>query len=232
MRSTVECRSTTDVVASAWAFAAEAIATDTVATVPGLHLALRDAAGAAGIELTLGVPVPWLSGRGHLNELVQEQAPSEVIDVLATIHERLGGDRDVLAAKRRGTAPTPDLICAESGCLVEVDEVQHFTSARLTSLDFYPESAGLGFDLEEYRALIERWKTKGDRAYAHKVSRDFPAAGGRQAQRAYNDALRDLLAPGFTGHPVIRIPVPSRALSGAVERLRLSLAQVGTPEPK
>jgi hypothetical protein len=196
--------------------------------VPDLHLAVREAASAAGIELVVGMPLPWLSGRGHFNELVQAHAPGEVIDALAKIHERLGGQREVLATKRPGTAPTPDLTSATMGCLIEVDEVQHFSSARVTSLDCYPASARLGFDLSEYRALVQQWKARADRAFAHKVSPDFPAPGGRQAQRAYNDALRDLLAPVFTEHPVIRIPAPDRSLAGVVDRLKLALAALST----
>jgi hypothetical protein len=81
----------------------------------------------------------------------------------------------------------------------------------------------LGCDIEEYRQLIGRWRSKGDAAFAHRVSRDFPRPGGRQAQRAYNDALRDLLAPTFTGRPVLRIPAPDRSVSTALARLRQAL---------
>jgi hypothetical protein len=190
---------------------------------PGLHVAILDAACAAGLPMTLGRAVPWLTGRGHLNELVQQRAPAPVLHALSEIHGRLGGDAAALATKRRGNSPTPDLIHTELGCIIEVDEVQHFTSARLMSLDLYPYDTPLGFDPSEYRALIDQWHNKGDRAYAHKVSRDFPRPGGRQAQRAYNDALRDLLAPTFTSYPVIRIAVPDRSLDGALDRLQAAL---------
>jgi hypothetical protein len=127
--------------------------------------------------------------------------------------------------------PTPDFVHAELGVIVEVDEVQHFTTARLHSFDVYPADLPLGFDIGEYRGLVDRWRTTGDRAFAHRVSADFPEAGGRQAQRAYNDALRDLLAPTFTGFPVVRIPVPDRLLAGTVERLRAALQSLGPRLP-
>lgn len=179
---------------------------------PGLHLALRDLAAAEGIELELGRPMSWLSGRGHHNNLVQRDAPLALIALLADIHRGLGGLDDVLAAKRVGNPPTPDLVHVPTGCLVEVDEVQHFTTARETTLRQYPRDLRVGFDVDEYFALIAEWRPKADAAYAHRVSSDFPQAGGRQAQRAYNHALRDVLAPTFTGHPVIRVAVPGRSM--------------------
>lgn len=194
---------------------------------PGLHIALLAQAEGAGIPLALGRSVPWLTGRGHLHEIAAADAPPSVLDTLAMIHSRLGGDAVALGARRRGNPPTPDLVHTGLGCFIEVDEVQHFTTARAVTLDLYPKDAPLGFDVDEYKALVGKWRSKGDRAYAHKVSADFPFAGGRQAQRAYNDALRDLLAPVFTGLPLIRIPVPDRSLAGALVRLEGALARLG-----
>lgn len=190
---------------------------------PGLEIAVAELGNDAGIELVLGAKVPWLSGRGHLNEVVQASAPASAVDALAAIHLALGGDSQLLATKRAGGAPTPDLIHRPSGTIIEIDEVQHFTSARERSLGLYPTGAKLGFDLKSYRSLVSTWRTKGDAAFAHKTARDFPAPGGRQAQRAYNDSLRDLLAPIFTGHPVVRIAVPDRSLAGIIDRLVLQL---------
>lgn len=185
----------------------------------GLHQPFLEMARDAGIPIAEGRPVDWLSGRGHLNECLSGRASLEVIGILGQIHEGLGGDGAALARKAEGSRLIPDLIHEEFGCIIEIDEVQHFTTARLRTFEWYPAEADLGFDLAEYQRLSARWASKGDRAFRHKVSADFPTPGGRQAQRAYNDALRDLLAPVFTGLPVIRIPVPDRSLSGAVDRL-------------
>jgi len=193
---------------------------------PGLHVALLDVATAAGIQLELGRPVPWLSGRGHHNETVLRDAPTEVVEVLAGIHRTLGGHDDVLRTKRAANPPTPDLVHVPTGCFVEVDEVQHFTTARETALRLYPPALDLGFDVPEYLELIERWRPKADAAYAHRTSSDFPQVGGRQAQRAYNDSLRDLLAPTFTGYPVVRIAVPGRSMDGALARVVQRLSQL------
>jgi len=192
----------------------------------GLHTHLRDLANAAGIPLEIGRPVPWLSGNGHMNPIVTTTAAPELVNALSAIHETLGGVHAALAAKRPGNPPTPDLVHTPTGCLIEVDEVQHFTSARLRSLELYP-SVRLGFETAEYRSLIARFQAKGDKAFAHKVTADFPQPGGRQAQRAYNDALRDLLAPTFTGHPVIRIPAPDRVIdASSIDRLLTALSKL------
>ena len=145
---------------------------------------------------------------------------------LAHIHRELGGHASVLAAKRLGGHPIPDLVHLDLGCIIEIDEIQHFTSARLRSFDFYPQNVRLGYDLLDYVRLVKHWRARGDRAYAHKEAVDFPTPGGRQAQRAYNDALRDLLAPTFTQHPVLRIAVPDRNLVNVIERLQAALARL------
>lgn len=188
----------------------------------GLHRDLLLLAHREGIPLALGTSSSWLTGRGHLEPVVQQTAPPAVVQVLGLIHQQLGGDSAILAEK----APVeliPDLVHTELGCLIEVDEVQHFTTARARTLALYPKDTALGFDLGEYRQLVARWAHKGDNAFAHKTASDFPGPGGRQAQRAYNDAVRDLLAPTFTGHPLIRIPVPDRDLGEAVETLSQQL---------
>lgn len=193
---------------------------------PGLEVAVAKLASAAGIDIVLGTKVPWLSGRGHLDDVVQSDAPASAINALAEIHLTLGGDADLLASKRAGNAPTPDLVHRPSGTIIEVDEVQHSTTARERSLRLYPGDAVTAFDLDRYLDLVSTWRAKGDAAFAHKTAKDFPAPGGRQAQRAYNDSLRDLLAPTFTGHPVIRVAVPDRSLAGVADRLLAHLPSV------
>lgn len=191
----------------------------------GLHHQFKAMAAKDGIELELGSAVGWLSGNGHTNIGVTASTPVHIVAALANIHRTLGGDPEILAAKRVGNPPTPDLIHSGRGCIIEVDEIQHFTSARLKTFELYPADVDLGYDLAEYRTLVERCRHRGDLAFAHKTAADFPRAGGRQAQRAYNDALRDLLAPTFTDYPTIRIPAPERSLAGAVTRLRVQLAK-------
>lgn len=109
----------------------------------GVHLAVLGLALEAGLPLAKGRAVDWLSGRGHLNPAVAD-SPTAVLTALASMHAALGGDAKVLAGKKPGNPPTPDLVHTETGCIIEVDEVQHFTTARSATLDRYPDGTDLG----------------------------------------------------------------------------------------
>jgi hypothetical protein len=168
--------------------------------------AFREAAAEDGIELSKQ-SFPWLCERGHT------ALPDEAADARATldgIAVALGGDPTCLAAGR--LAPLPgDFFHAPSRTLIELDEPQHFTSARLRTLDLYPDDAQLGFDTSHYRSLCELWRSgpEGDGYRRTKDARCF-GRGGRQRQRAYYDALRDLATPGMGFPPLLRIACPDR----------------------
>ncbi len=138
------------------------------------------------------------------------------------IFEALGGDVDRLAAARSTPLPT-DFFHRPSNALVEVDEFQHFTSDRLVTLQMYPSDQPLGYDLAEYMAVCERTRSRADR-YRHAKDAACFGAGGRQRQRAYNDALRDLAAPALGHHGVVRAVAVEQdgALAWARVRGRLS----------
>lgn len=182
----------------------------------GLELEFAAVASSHGVKLLPRPSLPWLSVRGHLDRAVQREAPAETLDELHRIHMALGGSPSALSAKSRGSI-RPDLV-TPTGQIVEVDEVQHFTTARQVSFREYPQNIPVGFSIDHYLRLITIWRSKGDAAFAHKKSVDFNFPGGRQAQRAYNDALRDLLAPVFTGMSVVRVAVPDRFVTSAVAR--------------
>ena len=168
-----------------------------------------------------------MTSRGHTLDEVQRRTPSEVLTARASIHRELGGDASILQATWLGNPPIPDLVHQGLGCIIEVDEVQHFTTSRVRSIGLYPADLPSGFDLGDYLAAAQQWAAKGDRAFAH----DFPLPGGRQAQRAYNDALRDLRAPTFTGYPVIRLLVPDRDLTGIVDRFESAIERITVRMP-
>jgi hypothetical protein len=176
----------------------------------------------AGIELERGTAVPWLSNRGHLNPILAGVVPAATLSTLSSIHHRLGGDEKALAAKRVGSSPRPDFVLASAKLVIEIDEIQHFTRDRLTTLELYPPSAELAFDVAEYRALIGQWGAVADRYRAVKPSIDFPHAGGRRAQRAYFDAVRDLVAPSFRWR-ILRVPAPECDAAIAAARLTARL---------
>lgn len=175
-------------------------------------------AAAAGFRLTPEVALPWLSPRGHLLPDVQARVPGRTLVGLDRIFDALEGDRDRLAAKTRGSMRA-DFLLEPEGLHIEYDEIQHFTTARLTTLDLYPEDTVVAFSPADYRATVEMWRSKGDKAFAHKEAAEFPGRLGRQRQRAYLDAFRDLVGSSFGNRPVVRIAAPDNDYRDAVARL-------------
>lgn len=171
-----------------------------------------------GIELRANEKLPWLTRHGHLVPLVQQRLPQWALDALDRILDALDGDAAALAAKTRG-AMTADFVLLPQGTQVEYDEIQHFTTARAVTLAHYPAQAPLAFDPSEYAAIVDQWKVKGDKGFAHKEAAEFIGRGGRQRQRAFLDAFRDLAAPHFDNGPVLRIAAPADDYAAAARRL-------------
>lgn len=163
-----------------------------------------DLATNAGRVFARGQSVSGLTSRGHLESITREVVPEDGLSRLALIYAALGGNERLLAAKR-AVPLRIDFLDVENRVAVEVDEIQHFTSERKRSLDSYPNDAPI--DLDTYRATTAAWKARADRYRAAKPAADFPYPGGRRAQRAYLDAVRDLVLPAL-GYTVVRIPAP------------------------
>lgn len=176
-----------------------------------------------GLTFTRSAALPWLTNKGHLDAVAAASLPSDVFEQLRAIYAALGGDETLLASKRAGSNPKIDLLFAECGLAVEVDEVQHFTTDRLRTLEHYPSDLNVLFDIDEFRTLISRWRATGDGYRAAKPTKDFPHAGGRRSQRAFFDAFRDIVAPTF-GLRVLRVPAPECDGALAYSRLTAALA--------
>jgi hypothetical protein len=118
--------------------------------------------------------------------------------------------------------------------VLEVDERQHFTAARATALAHYPPDAALGFDLQAWSArssaLAGREPGGG---FARACPPLFPGDGGRHRQRAFRDALADLLPPEHGWLPTVRVSDSEvSALATAADpgaALRAVLASRGVP---
>jgi hypothetical protein len=161
-------------------------------------------ATADGFVLERGMTVPWLSNLGHLNGAIGEDSTA---NDLRELYLQLKGNEHLLASKRSGSNPRLDFVLPTHKLVIEIDEIQHFTSDRLTTLRAYPTRLDCAFDIEHYCSLVDRWRHRGDRYRMAKSATDFPFAGGRRAQRAYFDACRDLTAPEH-GFRVLRVPAP------------------------
>jgi hypothetical protein len=135
---------------------------------------------AIGRGLAPGHRLRWLTNRGHVG-LEEMGADREVVELLRAIYLELGGDETALANKRRGSDPKPDFLLGDHEQIVEVDEIQHFTSDRLSTLLLYPATSDLAFDLDVYVSLCKTWRVKGDGYRSAKPTIDFPRLGGRRA---------------------------------------------------
>jgi len=154
-----------------------------------------------GIELQR-YKLPFINQQGHFG-LPERAAAAK--SVLHQLFIALGGDAAEQAGKRT-TALPGDLIHEPTRTVIEVDESQHFTSFRLKTLEMYPSGYQEGVNLSEYRRLCMHWAPQSD-GYRRTKSAAAFGHGGRQRQRAYYDALRDLALPAMGYPPIIRVPV-------------------------
>jgi hypothetical protein len=184
----------------------------------GIEYDVINEARAAGTRLDMGRPLRWLTTRGHLEPVVQREAPADVLATLDVIHRSLGGNAHALAHKH--AQPLGVDLLGPHGELIELDELQHFTAERRSALSWYTNRASFGFSVDQYRSLIDQWRSRAHAVFTRQWSADFDFQGGRRAQRAYFDAVRDLLAPTFTGRQLVRIPVVDRDPRAAALAIR------------
>lgn len=179
-----------------------------------------EAASHEGIEL-VRYKQPWVNQRGHFG--LPGEAGAVFVPLDKIFHE-LGGDSEAQSAKRI-TALPGDFIHLPTGTMIEIDEVQHFTSYRMRTFAHYPGDARLGFDSDEYADLCSMFCRKADNYRLNKAASGF-GPGGRQRQRAYNDALRDLVLPAMGKPPLIRVPAPDGNGAAAFERNRARILRL------
>lgn len=160
--------------------------------------AVLEAARQEGVELAR-YRKSWLNQRGHFG--LPEQAASVVVPL--HLFRALGGDPEEQSLKRP-TALPGDFIHLATGTIIEGDELQHFTSFRLRSFDYYPSKHPVGFEIAEYQELCRSISSTADKYRQTKAAAAF-GMGGRQRQRAYYAALRDLAVPVMGHPPVIRV---------------------------
>jgi hypothetical protein len=127
---------------------------------------------------------------------------------IKTVFSALNGDLQGLASKR-AVSLRPDAFLPDLNCILEFDEMQHFTTQREITLSLYPDQFELGYDRFYYISLCkdfgETAKAKGATGYRRPTA-EFPFAGGRHCQRALFDSLRDILPVRNGLSPTIRIP--------------------------
>lgn len=123
-----------------------------------------------------------------------------------------------------------DLVLAAPGRaprIVEVDETQHFNEYCRTTLCLYPRTAVIGFDRRAWIAACDAKQRLEGGGFGRPCPPLFPEAGGRHQQRAFRDALADLLPAVHGWLPTMRIAyfeVPWLWERDAKARMRMLLS--------
>jgi hypothetical protein len=89
--------------------------------------------------------------------------------------------------------------------IVEVDESQHFNRYRGMTLRLYPKELRVAFDRETWIGHSQAQPQQKSGGWAAPRPPLFPMAGGRHMQRAFRDALADILPPDYGFQPTLRI---------------------------
>jgi hypothetical protein len=118
--------------------------------------------------------------------------------------------------------------------LIEIDERQHFNEFRLITLRLYPKDARVAYPLDDWIASSRHTRAIRGGGWAKPKPPLFPMDGGRHRQRAFRDALADLLPPIHGFAPTLRVSESEvqgwMYDRGAVKRMRTLLDErLGEP---
>lgn len=93
----------------------------------------------------------------------------------------------------------------EAPRILEFDEKQHFNRYRARTLGFYADQVLLAFPVEVWVSHSEQKTGLEGGGFGKPKPPLFPGDGGRHRQRAFRDALCDILPPGHGFLPTLRI---------------------------
>lgn len=117
----------------------------------------------------------------------------------------LNGDIIANQTKRTLCLECDAFFSGQYNFIFEFDELQHFSSARLKTLELYPSELRVNFSIEKWKNNCRIHKEKADNYRKSKTTIDFNFQGGRTSQRAYLDCFRDLLPQQNGLSPTLRI---------------------------
>jgi hypothetical protein len=125
--------------------------------------------------------------------------------IIEKVFHALRGDAQANKAKRTSVLSSDSYFGGRYNFLLEFDEFQHFSTARLKTLDLYPSDVKVNFSIQSWKQFCIAHSGKADAYRKTKRTKDFDFDGGRTAQRAYLDCFRDLLPTQHGLQPTIRI---------------------------
>lgn len=89
--------------------------------------------------------------------------------------------------------------------ILEVDETQHFNEFRALTLSLYTSDVQLAFDVQRFLDVSKRKSRLEGVGFGKPRPPLFPGDGGRHRQRAFRDALVDILPTQYGYAPTLRI---------------------------
>jgi hypothetical protein len=126
-----------------------------------------------------------------LQRIYHERTAMELPEVMP-LRERRTVD---CVLQRRGEAPR----------IVEFDEEQHFNRYRALTIRSYPRAAAAAFDRRAWLHACEAKRRLEGGGFGVPKPPLFPHDDGRHRQRAYRDALADLLPAAHGWLPTLRV---------------------------
>ena len=123
----------------------------------------------------------------------QDYGTSPLGTLLQRIQTALGDGRGHRDFVKSAQVPPCDFYISDPPFILEFDESQHFSHARLITLSLYPEAFKLGFPLARWRELCREINAVDDQPF------------DRDERRAWYDTLRDLLPSLHGFEPTVRL---------------------------
>jgi hypothetical protein len=124
---------------------------------------------------------------------VQDYEHTAIGKTLWQIHTGLGDLRGYRDFSKSAQVPPCDYYISSPPFILEFDESQHFSHARLVSLMLYPAEFRAGFSISRWRELCLEINAQDDQP------------PDRDERRAWYDVLRDLVPTVHGFYPTVRL---------------------------
>lgn len=112
---------------------------------------------------------------------------------------------DVMPARERRTVDCVLRRRGEAPRIIEFDETQHFNAYRAQTIRCYPRTARVAYDRVAWLATCDAKRRLEGGGFGRPKPPLFPHDDGRHRQRAFRDALADLLPAVHGWQPTLRI---------------------------